>query len=305
MKSTRIPTVLLAALLVVAGCAGGTTPTSQSDGATSGGSLTWGWHLPSTWDPVTSTVGQDVHVLTLAYAALTKQDVDGNAVPALAESWAYNDTGDEVTFTLRPDLSFTDGSPLDAEAVKSSLLRDGDAPDSTIGAQLSVVTDIRVDSPTEVTLLLNQPDYQIPLLLAGKTGMIVSPTAVETDVEGLATKPVGAGPFALDEYVPSSHATLHKFEDYWDAGEHPRRRLRAASRRTPPSPSPACSPPYPAARTVLSAVPDLVLVTLADGRHDAFNDRSHRTAAAHVVLFLEDLRAGAAVARSPAASTRT
>ncbi|PZF79511.1 alpha/beta hydrolase [Jiangella anatolica] len=56
--------------------------------------------------------------------------------------------------------------------------------------------------------------------------------------------------------------------------------------------------PYPAARTVLSAVPDLVLVTLAGGRHDALNDRSHRTAAAHVVLFLEDLRAGSAVAAS-------
>jgi alpha-beta hydrolase superfamily lysophospholipase len=56
--------------------------------------------------------------------------------------------------------------------------------------------------------------------------------------------------------------------------------------------------PYAAARAALSAVPDVVLVTLAGGRHDAFNDRSHRTAAAHVVLFLEDLRAGAAVAAS-------
>ncbi|SDT41356.1 alpha/beta hydrolase [Jiangella sp. DSM 45060] len=56
--------------------------------------------------------------------------------------------------------------------------------------------------------------------------------------------------------------------------------------------------PYRAARAALSAVPGLVLVTLAGGRHDAFNDRSHRTAAAHVVLFLEDLRAGSAVAAS-------
>ncbi|SDU60855.1 ABC transporter substrate-binding protein [Jiangella alkaliphila] len=217
MKSTRILSVLTAALLVLAGCAGDSTPTSQSGGETSGGSLSWGWHLPSTWDPVTSTVGQDVHVLSLAYAALTKQDVDGNAAPALAESWEYNATGDEVTFTLREGLTFTDGTPLDAEAVRHSLLRGRDAPDSTIGAQLGVVTDVRVDSPTEVTLLLNQPDYQIPLLLSGKTGMIVSPSAVENDVEGLATAPVGAGPFALDEYVPASHATLHKNEDYWDA----------------------------------------------------------------------------------------
>jgi ABC-type transport system substrate-binding protein len=236
MRTRALTTVLaaLAALAVLTGCAGTDPATPTGQGATSGGSLTWGWHLPSTWDPVTSTVGQDVHVLSLAYAALTKQDVDGNAVPALAEDWEYNATGDEVTFTLRDGLTFTDGTPLDAEAVKHSLLRGRDAPDSTIGAQLGVVTDIRVGSPTEVTLILNQPDYQIPLLLAGKTGMIVSPAAVEADVDGLATHPVGAGPFTLDEYVPASHATLHKNEDYWDAGSI---LVDDFELRTPPDPT--------------------------------------------------------------------
>ncbi|MEW1860271.1 lysophospholipase [Streptomyces sp. NPDC088194] len=55
------------------------------------------------------------------------------------------------------------------------------------------------------------------------------------------------------------------------------------------------SPPA-AARTAYAAAPRAELVTLADGRHDAFNDLSHRTAAATVVLFLERLRLGADLA---------
>ena len=68
-------------------------------------------------------------------------------------------------------------------------------------------------------IVLDQPDYQIPLLLSGKTGMIVSPTAIAADPEALATKPVGAGQFVLDELVPDSHANLSKNPDFWNA-EH-------------------------------------------------------------------------------------
>lgn len=195
------------ALPVLAACGTG------AQGSTST-KLAWGWTLPSTWDPVTSTVGNDVHALSLVYAAITKQDLKGNAVPALAESWKYNASGTEVTFTLRSGLTFSDDSALDAQAVRKSLLRGRDAPDSTIGAQLKVVKDIRVDSPTAVTLILDQADYQIPNLLAGKTGMIVN---LAGDTASLATKPAGAGPFALKQYVPGSHAALVKNASYWDA----------------------------------------------------------------------------------------
>ncbi|WP_236706597.1 ABC transporter substrate-binding protein, partial [Frankia sp. ACN1ag] len=59
-------------------------------------------------------------------------------------------------------------------------------------------------------------DYQVPSLLAGKTGMIVSPAAFEKDAKGLATRPVGAGPFRLTEYVPNQSAKLVRFPGYWD-----------------------------------------------------------------------------------------
>jgi ABC-type transport system substrate-binding protein len=196
-----------------------TTAAPDTEAPQSGGTLTWGWSLPSTWDPVTSAVGNDSHALTLVYEAVTEQTADGEAAPGLAESWEYNATGDEITFHLRDGLVFSDGTPLDAEAVRTSLLRGRDDEKSTVAAQLAVVQDIVVDSPLDVRIVLDQPDYQIPLLLSGKTGMIVSPTAIAADPEALATQPVGAGQFVLDELVPDSHANLSKNPDFWNA-EH-------------------------------------------------------------------------------------
>jgi peptide/nickel transport system substrate-binding protein len=206
-----------AAALALSGCAAG-APSGGTTAAT-GGTITWGWALPTTWDPVTSAVGNDLHALALVYEGITQQTAEGDAAPGLAERWEYNEAGDRVTFFLREGLTFTDGTALDADAVKESLLRGRDGQDSTVAAQLAVISDISVDSPTQLTLVLDQPDYQIPLLLSGKTGQIVSPSAVAEDAAGIATQPVGAGPFVLEEYVPDSHATLRKNPDYWNA-EH-------------------------------------------------------------------------------------
>lgn len=219
--SALLPALVLTSLL--AACGGASPATDAPDGAdatpTSGGTLTWGWYLPTSWDPVTSTAGQDVHALALAYDALVQQDDEGNARPGLAESWEYDEAGDSVTFTLREGLEFTDGTPLDAEAVRANLLRGRDQENSTIAAQLAVITDVTVEGPREVTVHVDQPDYQLPLLLSGKNGMQVSPAAFTADVDAVATAPVGSGPFRLTEYVPDSHASFAKNEDYWNADE--------------------------------------------------------------------------------------
>ncbi len=207
--------MLAGSSVLLAACGSG----SDADSATGkeGGTLRWGWSTVTSWDPVTSSAGWDVHALSLAYAALTKLDEKGNPVPALAESWKYNDKGDQITFVLRSGLTFSDGTPVTATAVRKSLERGRDFAGSLVKAQLvSVQTVTANDSARTVTLGLSTVDYQIPSLLAGKTGMIVSPTAFEKDAKGLATKPVGAGPFRLTEYVPNQLAKLVRFPGYWD-----------------------------------------------------------------------------------------
>lgn len=203
---------LTIAALAFTGCA-----SSQATGDTADGtSLTWGWRLPTSWDPVTSTAGWDTHALALVYDGLTQLDTEGEPVPGLAESWEYNADGTAITFHLREDGAFSDGSPITAEAVKLNLERGRDQENSTLAGQLRIITTVDAIDEYTVTVHLDQADYQVPYLFAGKTGFIVNPTAFE-DVASLATQPEGAGPFALTEYVPNAHATLEKNDEYWNA----------------------------------------------------------------------------------------
>ncbi|MEU5031671.1 ABC transporter substrate-binding protein [Streptomyces milbemycinicus] len=189
--------------------------------ATTGGgaasTLKWGWTLPSSWDPVTSSAGWDVHALSLVYAALTKLDPKGNPVPALASSWTYNDEGTVLRFTLRKGLTFEDGAPLDATAVKKSIERGRDDGKSLVASQLTGVKKVIAVDARTVELRLAEPDFQFPALLAGKTGMVVNPKVFERDAATLATRPAGAGPYTLVSYVQNSKAVLRRNPDYWDA----------------------------------------------------------------------------------------
>ncbi|MEU6119422.1 ABC transporter substrate-binding protein [Streptomyces sp. NPDC047117] len=195
-------------------CGGRATTAAAGEAAT----LKWGWDLPTSWDPVTSSAGWDVHALSLVYSGLTKLDEKGNAVPALARSWKYNDDGTAVTFTLRKGLTFSDGTPLDATAVKKSIERGRDAPKSLIASQLVGVRKAVARDARTVELQLVEPDYQFPALLAGKTGMVVNPKAFEKDAGSLATRPAGSGPYTLTSYVQNSRALLRRNPRYWDAG---------------------------------------------------------------------------------------
>jgi ABC-type transport system substrate-binding protein len=217
MRTKKVAaTAALAVLaLVAAGCADNTDAGAGAGGEA--GTLNWEWQLPTSWDPVESTAGWDVHVLSLVYASITELDTKGNAVPGLASSWTYAPDGRSVTFTLRPGLRFSDGTALDAKAVKASIERGRDQPDSKIASQLTEIRNVVVQSPTSFQLQLSRVDYQLPLLLAGKTGMVVSPTAFGKDAKALSTQPVGAGPFTLTQYVPDSHANLVRNPGYWDA----------------------------------------------------------------------------------------
>ena len=203
----------------LAACGGSDSDASVSagaGGAQGSGTLKFGWALVTSWDPVTSSAGWDVHALSLVYTGLTKLDEKANAVPALASSWKYNDDGTQISFVLRPGLTFSDGTALDATAVKKSLERGRDDAKSLVASQLLNFKKISAPDPTTVVIDLATTDYQVPNLLAGKTGHVVSPAAFEKDAAGLATKPVGHGPFQLTAYVPQASAKLVRFEKYWD-----------------------------------------------------------------------------------------
>ncbi|MET0362685.1 MAG: ABC transporter substrate-binding protein, partial [Sphingobium sp.] len=200
--------VVLAAVLLMAGCGA----VDQSGKAR----VRWAFAMPTSWDPVTSRTGADINTISLAYASLTRLNAKGEVEPALASAWHYSPDGLSLTFVLRPGLRFTDGSPLDAAAVKAFLDRGKAQNGSFLKAELKGIDRVTADDATHVTLHLGAPDYQLPYVMAGRVGAIASPRAGR-DTARLALWPVGAGPFRMVDFVPESHAYLEKNPDYWDA----------------------------------------------------------------------------------------
>lgn len=79
--------------------------------------------FPDIIDPQKSSFVNEIAHLSMIYEGLTRLDNDLNTVPGAAESWAYNDDATQLVFTLRPDLKYSDGTPLNAARYAYSIMR--------------------------------------------------------------------------------------------------------------------------------------------------------------------------------------
>jgi oligopeptide transport system substrate-binding protein len=95
---------------------------------------------PDVVDPQKSSYGIEIAVLALPYEGLTRLDSNLETVPAAAESWEYNDDATQITFHLRPDLKYSDGSPLTAENFRYAVERTCDPV--TAGEYQSILFEI-------------------------------------------------------------------------------------------------------------------------------------------------------------------
>ncbi|WP_261574165.1 ABC transporter substrate-binding protein [Frankia gtarii] len=213
--------VALAALVLSACGSGSGAGTAAAAGGGGGGgkSTTLKWassFFPTHWDPVVGGSGAQFRILALPYAALTKTDAKGDAVPDLAQSWAYNGAGDEITFHLRPNLTFSDGTPVNAAAVKNAIDRAKTQKNSALFGDLTSIKSVTTGGDLDVVVHLTQVDHQIPLLLGERVLQIASPKAA-ADPAKLDQNPVGAGPFIVTQLIPGTKVVLKKNPNYWDA----------------------------------------------------------------------------------------
>lgn len=96
---------------------------------------------PDMLDPQKSSFVNEIAHIKLVYEALTRLDADLNTVPGAAEKWEYNADATEVTFTLRKDLKYSDGSLLNAKRFEYSLMRNINP--ETAGEYASITDDIK------------------------------------------------------------------------------------------------------------------------------------------------------------------
>lgn len=199
----RLALTLAAAAIAGAGWLGAATPALAAKDT-----LVLGMVLePPSLDPTSAAaaaIGEVVHYNILE--GLTKIEVDGRVTPLLAEGWTETPDGATYTFRLRKGVSFSDGSPLDAEAVKFSFER-AKAEGSTNKAKKAVfdnISRVTVVDPHTVILTLDRADPMLPFRLGENTAVILHPkTAAQA-----ATQPVGTGPYVLAEWKKGSSITL-------------------------------------------------------------------------------------------------
>ena len=147
------------------------------------------------------------------YDNLIIQEPDGSLTPGLAESWTYNDIGDEITFALRKGVKFHDGSEMTAADVKFTFDHDIDHPPA---ANLTSAMDrMEIVDDYTVKLFLKHPFGPIEYAISGSQLAIVSKAAYEADPAGFARKPVGTGPYKINEWFSGDKITITRHDDYW------------------------------------------------------------------------------------------
>ena len=171
---------------------------------------------PLSMDPSLSGNGRAGTHLLPAYEPLIRVRADGSFEPALATAWEMSADSKQATFTLRKDAKFSDGEPVNAEAVKRSIEYWRTKKGAPFAVNLAGVTSIDVLDSQRVRFTLSAPNPAFLNLFEAYwlSGDIISPKALATP-DVLAKETFGAGPYKLDPaatvtgktytYVPNPH----------------------------------------------------------------------------------------------------
>ncbi|MBB4931247.1 peptide/nickel transport system substrate-binding protein [Lipingzhangella halophila] len=262
-KGRPIRTLALAAAftLTAAACQGDTSGTDGPGDPEHGGELTvildsafagdWSTGL----DPATSnSTGANLPQNSAVFGGLFTLETDENGenpeiVPNQAESYEWSEDGLTLTVTLREGIEFSDGTPLDAEAVVWNWVRefnsgstgtpqvtldlerevpdlDQEFLDSLFGALPDDVDEDLITSHLGAIRAVD--DRTVEMHLAEADGSLVngfpgtnlnlmgSPSAyAEMGPEEFSTAPVGAGPFVITENQQNERLELERNEDYF------------------------------------------------------------------------------------------
>ena len=158
------------------------------------------------------------------YETLTKINQDGSVTPLLAESWEVSPDLTTYTFKLRKGVKFQNGEPFNAQAVKFSFDRAGGEKSTNKDKRTFANLSTQVVDDNTVVILTKEIDPDFPFLLGQATAVIVEPKSADTN----ATKPVGTGPYRLENWVKGSSVDAGEVGRLPQCGGH-----QAAARHLP------------------------------------------------------------------------
>jgi peptide/nickel transport system substrate-binding protein len=170
---------------------------------------------PDILDP---TLGSS-YVGRIVYAAMCDKlfDIDAHLaiVPQLATGYEWTDPT-HLVLHLRSGVTFQNGEPFDAEAVKYKLTRDLTIKGSMRAGEISAIQTINVRDPMTVELVLKAPSAGLLAQLTDRAGIMIAPKAAEAAGDQFGLHPVCAGPFMFDSRIAQDRIVLKRFPDYWN-----------------------------------------------------------------------------------------
>jgi peptide/nickel transport system substrate-binding protein len=198
-----------------------------------GNTFVWGKSGDAdTLDNQVSTNGETSEVTTQIYNLLVRAKPGQTDIePDLAESWTVSPDGLVYTFKLRKGVTFHDGTPFNAEAVKFNFDRMADEKnpyhvtekglsfeywDSFMGDSYK---ESKVVDPYTFQIVLKKPNSPLLYNLSIISFDIASPASFKKyGGQGVGQHPVGTGPYKFVEWVRDDHVTLEANPNFFRKG---------------------------------------------------------------------------------------
>jgi peptide/nickel transport system substrate-binding protein len=221
--------VFMTFTLILSACSGGGEKSSSSESKSSDKNPVEGRDNelvigvsgdPQNWDPIDTFLLDWSTIGTSVFEGLVDRNLDLEIQPGLAESWEYLDDK-TLQFKLRQGVTFHNGEPFNAEAVKFTFDRLL-GEEGQKGPQYSNYTSIdsvEVVDEFTVNMKLKSQDPVLLTKLAGYGAVIVPPKYIaEKGDEHFNNNPVGTGPFKMTGYKRDQEVVLEKNPEYWKEG---------------------------------------------------------------------------------------
>jgi peptide/nickel transport system substrate-binding protein len=207
LARARVAAAVAIASAVLAGACG-----SDGGGGGDGGGriLRYGYDLSAqftnTFDVQKSRGDCDSIALAPLYDTLVHKKPGNELEPGLAESWKILDPT-TIEVTLREGLVYSDGSPLNADALQQAL--EHNSKNDQLSDLRKIETYTKVDERT-LRMKMKQPiAAQMPATFTARDGMPMKPGSTSE-------QPIGAGPFVLASFQPGAKISLRKNDKYWN-----------------------------------------------------------------------------------------
>ncbi|MBI5032843.1 MAG: ABC transporter substrate-binding protein [Chloroflexi bacterium] len=207
MKHLRMMLVVMAAFIIVS-CAPAAAQTQVVTGGTFVRAMT---SEPASIDPQGAATSGLSLIAPYLFDTLATRDVNNKLVPLLAESWQVSEDGKTITMKLKSGVTFQDGTPMNAEAVRFTFQRFKDSgTKSPIYSGIKAIGGIEAVDNLTVKFTFKDPTANFWGTITMPYAGIISPDSAKTGKGNL----IGTGPFMLGEWKTGQSITLKRNPDY-------------------------------------------------------------------------------------------